>query len=232
MENVGWQGRLADPRIYTRVAKTIARINLIPHSIVPLSIKYNDCEYWNWNTNCTYEHLTETMSNADVALVAGQLGIPKSEMENEYRWITEMVHKSTNEMYLSHNDLHGDNMMISVNPDGSIDPDTLQVIDFDNAEFGRRAWDFEYYFAHVNPSVTDEEMDDFLLAYLSVWNEESSKQSTLEELRFETEHYRPYVLMEQMLFSTRLNFDIPQFMVDSYHKVCAKLGHTIWLPTV
>ena len=132
-------------------------------------------------------------------------------MDNEYKWIAEMVQKGDpGEMFFCHNDPHGGNMMIHVNEDGKGDPSTYQLIDFDNAEFGYRAWDWEYYFCHVFPALTDEQVDEFLVTYLSVYNAENvnERKFTLEEVRHETEHHRPYVLMEQMLFVRHRFFKI------------------------
>ena len=188
-----------EPAVYNEVAKALARVHSIPYSALPLSIKYNDCDDWNWNTNCTYQYLKTAWNGGDVPRVADRLGIPESEMDNEYKWIAEMVQKGApGVMFFSHNDPHGGNMMIHVE-DGNADPTTYQLIDFDNAEFGYRAWDYEYYFCHMSPVLTTEQEDEFLLSYLSVFNELNEQKYTLEEIRFESEHHRPYVLMEQML---------------------------------
>ena len=136
----------------------------------------------------------------DPSHVARRLGIPESEMDNEFKWITETVQKGApDQMFFCHGDPHGGNMMIHVDDDGNADPTTFQLIDFDNAEFGFRAWDFEYYFHYITPELTGEQVDEFLLSYLSVYNELNERKYTLEEVRSETEHHRPYLLMEQML---------------------------------
>ena len=132
--------------------------------------------------------------------VAEALRMPVSEMDNEYKWIAETVQSERQKVTFCHNDGHGGNMMIGVHPDGSPDPSTYQLIDFDNAEFGFRAWDFEYYLSYWVPGPSDEAIDDFLKVYLERWNEISDEYTTLEELQYEVEHLRPYLLMEQMLF--------------------------------
>ena len=40
------------------------------------------------------------------------------------------------------------------------DPETYTLIDFDNAEFGYRAWDFSYYFTHWGqwPSIEQQRL--------------------------------------------------------------------------
>ena len=142
-------------------------------------------------------------------VVALRLGIPESEMDNEFKWITEIVQEGApDKMFFCHNDPHGGNMMIHVDDDGKADSSTYQLIDFDNAEFGFRAWDFEYYFSHIPIELTGEQIDEFLLSYLSVYNELNERKYTLEEIRSETEHHRPYVLMEQMLFVRHRFFKI------------------------
>ena len=61
-----------------------------------LSTPYTDCEYWNWNTNCTYEHLTTAYDgefyNLNETKIAEALGIPLSALDDEYRWIADTVH--------------------------------------------------------------------------------------------------------------------------------------------
>ena len=73
---------------------------------------------------------------------------------------------------LCHNDLHGSNAMVGEYPDGTPIPDSVQIIDFDNSEYGFMAWDFEYlftYWPYLGP--TDDEIEDMVTAYLSVWND-------------------------------------------------------------
>ena len=111
-----------------------------------------------------------------------------------------MVHAIDPDIYMCHNDPHGHNMMIGVNEDGSPNVDTYQMIDFDNGEFGFRAWDFEYYFSYFNVLPSDELIDDMIEAYLEVFNAGSEKQFTVSDIRRELEYHRPYVMMEQMLF--------------------------------
>jgi len=76
-------GFMAVPGVYREVARNFAKIHLIPHSELPLSIKYNDCEYWNWNTNCTYQHLKTAWGGGNPGRVARKLGIRESDMDND-----------------------------------------------------------------------------------------------------------------------------------------------------
>ena len=122
-------------------------------------------------------------------------------MDAEYKWVEGLVRGSNSSIVFSHNDLHGGNIMARINEDGSYDPDSIQIIDYDNAEFGYRAFDFEYHFSHWNsPGPTDEQITDFVQHYLSVWNAASSTQLTVDQIIYELEQHRPYVLMEQMIF--------------------------------
>jgi len=61
-----------------------------------MSTPDNDCEYWNWNTNCTYEHLTTAWNGpvwqTNETKIAEALGIPESAMDDEYKWIADTVH--------------------------------------------------------------------------------------------------------------------------------------------
>ena len=110
-----------------------------------------------------------------------------------------MVHTVNASIFLCHNDPHGDNMMVGLNADGSPNSDEFQLIDFDNAEYGYRAWDFEYYFSYFKEAPSDELIDDMILAYVTEFNSRSEIKYTVDDIRFELDHHRPYVLMEQML---------------------------------
>ena len=167
-DNVGFGGRMQDPVVYREVAKELAKMHLTPYAELPLSIKYTDCTYWNWNTDCIYQHLKTGWRAAKPEMVADWLGYDVAVMDNEYKWCDEMVHSGNGEIVFAHNDAHGHNMMIGVNEDGSPNPDSFQMIDFDNGEFGYRAWDFEYYWSYWVPGPSSEEIDDMINAYLNV----------------------------------------------------------------
>ena len=124
-------------------------------------------------------------------------------MDNEYKWTEKLVHSTSSPIVFCHNDMHGGNIMVNwnVDEDDNYDAEEVQIIDFDNAEYGYRAFDFEYHFSHWrNPGPTVEQENDFIELYLSVWNAESPVKYTLEDIRYELDQHRPYVLMEQMLF--------------------------------
>jgi len=52
---------------------------------------------------------------------------------------------------------------------------------------------------------TEEQEDAFIMEYLKEWNANSPDQLTLEQIRYELDQHRPYVLMEQMLFLRNWN---------------------------
>jgi len=169
-----------------------------------IRVKYQDCEWWNWNTDCIYNHLTTENgigNGGNVAKVAEALNIPVEEMDDEYKWIEQTVRSGEQLVTFCHNDLHGKNAMVKVNQDGSVEPNSAQLIDFDISEWGYRAWDFNYYFSRIRGETfpTDELIDDFISAYLDVWNAGNKEKYSVEQLRDEIEHHRPYALMEQML---------------------------------
>jgi len=112
---------------------------------------------------------------------------------------------------MCHNDLHADNSMVGEYPDGTPIPDSVQIIDFDNAEHGFMAWDFEYnWFYWPYPGPTEEQMRDFVSSYLTVWNAESDQKKSVDDVMYECDRHRPYALMENMLFRRKsVLFKIP-----------------------
>ncbi len=69
------------------VATEMARMHLSTYEELPLAVKLDDCSWWNWNTNCIYEHLTTQWEGGGIRLVARALEIPLEEMDDEYKWI-------------------------------------------------------------------------------------------------------------------------------------------------
>lgn len=56
-------------------------------------------------------------------------------------------------IYFSHNDIHSENMMVGVGPYVA---ESHMLIDFDNAAWGYRGFDFNYFFAQVSYAVKSE----------------------------------------------------------------------------
>ena len=79
--------RLSHPTVYPEVATEMARMHLSTYEELPLAVKLDDCTWWNWNTNCIYEHLTTQWEGGGIRLVARALEIPLEEMDDEYKWI-------------------------------------------------------------------------------------------------------------------------------------------------
>ena len=94
------------------------------------------------------------------------------------------------------------------------DPETFTLIDFDNSEYGYRAWDFAYYFVHWHQWPTVEQQRqliyffiksyaffrDLFDSYVTQWNASNDSQLTVENLFQEMAEIAPYTLMQQMLF--------------------------------
>ena len=93
-EDVGFE-RMQLPIIYRSVAKEMAKMHLIKE--LPIEVKFKDCSYWNWNTDCFYEHLgpQNPWGGGNVEMVAKGLGIPVEEMDDEYKWIDETARKGS-----------------------------------------------------------------------------------------------------------------------------------------
>lgn len=99
----------------------------------------------------------------------------------------------------SHNDPHNGNIMIDNDENDNLRPDTMMLIDFDNAAWGYRAWDIDYYFSKWPVWPTTAVMEDFVEAYLEEFNQ-NGVNLTKDELMLELRYHQPYVLLEQMLF--------------------------------
>lgn len=89
--------------------------------------------------------------------------------------------------------------MVDDASDGSLNIDTLMLIDYDNAAWGYRAWDINYYFSKWFAWPTEAVMEDFIDAYLLELNKNENVM-TPAEVMTEIRNHQPYVLMEQMLF--------------------------------
>ena len=73
--------------------------------------------------------------------------------------------------------------MARIYEDGSYGPESILIIDYDNAELGYRV-------SHWNhPGPTDEQMTNFIKQNLSVWNEQFSTQLTVDQIIYELEQY-------------------------------------------
>ena len=116
----------------------------------------NTIGHHNWYTKGMYQSFWSSFS----------IFIFNSPLEYvPYLWKILVYHASKTPTVFCHNDLHGANIMISrfddpiIDPiwkEGNYDPDSLQVIDFDNSEYGYRAFDFEYFLAKwPYPGPTD-----------------------------------------------------------------------------
>ena len=89
--------------------------------------------------------------------------------------------------------------MLDDGNDGNMNIDTLKLIDYDNAAWGYRAWDINYYLSKWPEWPTTAVMEDFVETYLQELNK-NEKVMTKDEVMKELRYHQPYVLLEQMLF--------------------------------
>ena len=89
--------------------------------------------------------------------------------------------------------------MINRDDNGDFLPDTLQFIDFDNAGWGYRAWDIDYYFSYWPTWPNKTTMEDFAAAYIAEMDSRSETTLTVSQLVTEMRLHQPYLLLEQML---------------------------------
>ena len=84
--------------------------------------------------------------------------------------------------------------------------DSYTLIDFDNAAYGYRAWDFAYYFGYMSLFLPNggyphgQDVDDFLNEYLLHYTGPDADSLTLSKLKEELNVHLPYVLLEQFMF--------------------------------
>lgn len=84
--------------------------------------------------------------------------------------------------------------------------DSYTLIDFDNAAYGYRAWDFAYYFGYMSLFLPNggyphgQDVDDFFNEYLLHYTGPDAESLTLSKLKEELDIHLPYVLLEQFIF--------------------------------
>ena len=76
----------------------------------------------------------------------------------------------------AHNDAHDGNVFIRDAEPGASMEERLMLIDFDNSEFGTRAWDLAYYVIRFYEKFNTDIYEDFLNAYLREYNRIGARQ--------------------------------------------------------
>ena len=93
-KNRNQTAKLYPKSVLVVIFQLFTKLHAITNEELPLKLKYNDCSHWNWNTNCTYEHLSTQWGGGNKTVVAAALQMPESELDNEYKWITGRVLRS------------------------------------------------------------------------------------------------------------------------------------------
>jgi len=191
--------------VYRKVAEQMARVHALSYDKVPTVIKY-DTEIWPWNTKLVKEHLNQPWFWQYHEGAHEILGV-NTTMQEEIHFADQKVQQSTDKIYFCHNDLHQGNVMADFNENEEILADTLQLIDFDNAAWGYRAFDIVYHFVHYTFYPVDAKQEDFLIHYIAEYNRLSEEKVTLNELLREIKDHEPYVLLEQIIFYRTMNLN-------------------------
>ena len=159
----------AKPAIRTQMAKVFARL----HSgevkgINKMKYRSTKSDGW-WNTYEVENHFEQIwwlMKHAPKKftgtpdLIYKTVKMNKRDFWSEVKLVESILHKYYTEnpetAVICHNDPHRNNIMS--NREGDFDPDSLILIDFDQAGYGFRAFDLLYNIFNWNhiPSVEDE----------------------------------------------------------------------------
>lgn len=126
----------------------------------------------------------------------------KRDFWSEVKLVESILHKYYTEnpetAVICHNDPHRKNIMS--NREGDFDPDSLILIDFDQAGYGFRAFDLLYNIFNWNhiPSVEDEIA--FIDAYVNEYNSINNSTLTSETMLDEFRAHKPYMMLARKAF--------------------------------
>jgi len=220
------ENRLDRPSMYRAYGTELAKLHSIPYDALPKRktfevnyVKLGPVYQWaamaHWNTMHVYDYLTQPVFASSKAKLNRILQRTDEEMDREFKWLEKRVRESSGPIVLCHNDPHGSNMRVDgnfMNPD----PETYTLIDFDNAEYGYRAWDFSYYFTHLGQWPSIEQQRDLFESYTTQWNKLNDENLSVENLLKEMEEIAPYTIMQEMLFMNLVFGVTPTKLIQSY----------------
>lgn len=213
----------AEEEVFNQTAILMARFHLanqIETDLNSIPEKYEK-EIWPWNTRLVYDHLSQpwfTDDGQDRA-VARRLGISPSQMEDEWRWIESLYKDDSDiEVTFCHNDIHSENMMVGIGPYVA---ESHMLIDFDNAAWGYRGFEFNYFFVNLPNFPKDAELMMFLESYQNEYRRicdtvGSCEVPSLAQLEHDVRKTRPYGTMQRLMFLKTITWLIFDKDVESY----------------
>ena len=69
----------------------LAELHAIDFDDLPLTIKFTNCDWWNWNTACPLIHLETAWGGGNKTAIAEALNISINAVDGEYEWAAELV---------------------------------------------------------------------------------------------------------------------------------------------
>ena len=175
------------------------------------------------------------------------MGWTYEEFRFEVDWTEKLIrnyHNDSEIPVLCHNDPHPGNMMID---DDDYTGDSFVLIDYDNANYGYRAFDWAYHIGYMGfffmdecYGLHDEELKqcmyyagandtvitEWLQTYLDNYTGADKDQSDIVKLREEFDIHYTYVGLEQMYFQYAItgSFELYHVLCD-YEKLQKKFNH-------
>jgi len=168
---------MAKPEIYKNFAIRLAQLHATTLEEMPVPYNYLK-EIWPWNTNLIEEHLNQEWWGGLWGWGARASTWKRMNMntswDEEVQFAVDKVAESSklSGPVFCHNDPHNGNIMIDRDENGAMVPETLVLFDFDNAGWGHRAWDIDYYFSKWPKWPSQETMFEFAEIYTTEYNKQ------------------------------------------------------------
>jgi len=222
--------RPADIDVYRAAAKRFATMHIVTEEDCPRPIT-NCYHTWPWNTRAIQSHYDtspkEVQEWVDDRIGANPVHGPFLNIttgDGLIEFMYDVQWGTISPTVWAHNDAHDGNVFIRDAEPGTSMEERLMLIDFDNSEFGTRAWDLAYYAFRFYEKFNNDIYEDFLNAYLREYNRIGIRQFSYKELEQEMTCMWPYLLMEQAVFYKTIGVDADfcNFMFDVMQEMLLK----------
>jgi len=236
-EDWGHQGcdECMEPEVYRQTARLFAHFHtahFLSPSLHELELKY-DSKIWPWNTKLAREHLMQEWYQSDgkPRWIARRLGIATSQLPYEYDWAQMLYDTVESPIIFSHSDAHPGNMMVK---NGEFDAATMKLIDYDNASWAYRGFDFIYHIIMwpVWPKldIIHDFMDTYIEEFELICRQFDCQSPTRTELMNEFRRSQPYAVLMRLHFNKAAFGIVFEKEVEAYLDAVEYWGRTIGTP--
>ncbi|CAG5077872.1 Oidioi.mRNA.OKI2018_I69.PAR.g8833.t1.cds [Oikopleura dioica] len=188
-----------DEIVYKAFTKKLAKLHQVTQKECDRKVGF--CyESWPWNTRAVATHLDSWGVLAKAFLGKLIKEYPSENIktyDDAVNMLYENLYATMSPTVWAHNDPHPGNIFIR--DEGETLDEKMLIIDYDNAEFGMRAWDLMYY---ANSALLNgEKFQDYINSYVENYNQIGPREFSYEELMQELICVYPWLFFDFASFT-------------------------------